>query len=667
VLIFVAACSDDRGIMVEVNSTDASVAKIRLFVGAGEPTTTALTIAGPHRVDGAVYYTRDPNDANDVVVLTGGPRVAKFLYPNSGDIPIVIAVGYDANNQPVTAGVLNGLVAPNKSNQVNAYQIDLDTSAATSVFGTNGEVQLGLWSSVADAALDPYSAQCAGVQVGPGTPAYFIANPDDQDCDGYANGTALECTPNVYAGSTAADPSKPACLLDVVDPVQHTPYCYVGGKGCLDGVGVDPTSACAKTNICLPQRVCADCLGDFQCAADLDRAGHAATDGPHYECPIAAHNGQTCPTTLRLQRPPTGGYGCSNFQIGNDGFGTKLVAGAMELDALTGKDTSSSSCDATIDVVAGAATGGGDAFSGIANYSLVNNGGIAIPIEFVINNDNTAPCPSRAQACALFYGDVTIWSDQPRCASGWSAPAAVANIPMGVKGGVTLTADGLRMYFVLNGALLLATRSSVTQPWSFSTSMQLANARAPKLSADGQHLLYVATSGPGGNALTEASVSASGVVSMPTPFADNSAQQRTIESATYTPDPALLVVAATSGSGNPTHLFLVQVTGGGLSDGIELPLSLAAPNSDDRDPSMSRNGLHLYFVSNRGGESAIYVSSRATLADPFALPIRVQELGGVGTEGGFPFVTAQNDEVYYNGGLTFGSIGLLRATRGALP
>ena len=656
-LIFVAACSDDRGIMVEVNSTDASVAKIRLFVGAGEPTTTTLTIAGPHRLDGAIYYTRDPNDAEDVVELSGGPRVAKFLYANSADIPIVIAVGYDANNQPITAGVLNGLVAPNKSNQVNAYQIDLDTGAATSVFGTNGRVQLGLWSSVSDAALDPYSAQCAGVQVGPGMPAYFIVNPDDQDCDGYANGSALECTPDVYAGSTAADPSKPACL---VDPMQQTPYCYVGAKGCLDGVGVDANSACAKTNICLPQRVCADCLGDFQCAADLDRAGHDATDGPHYECPIAAHNGQTCPTTLRLERPPTGGYGCTAFQIGNDGFGTKLFAGAMELDALTGKDTSSSSCDATIDVVAGAATGGVAAFSGIANFSLVNNGGIAIPIEFVITEDPGPSCPLPPQTCALLHEDTTIASDQPRCAAGWSAPAAVPNIPAGAQGGVTLTANGLRMYFVFNGGLYEATRSSVTQPWS-AGPLQLPGVRAPKLSANGQHLLYVAA---GGATLTEASVSASGVVSMPIPFTDTTALQRTIESATFTPDPAFLVIAATSGNGGPTHLFLVQVTSYGLSAGFELPMSQAAPNAEDRDPSMSPNGLHLYFVSNRDGSPAIYVSSRATLADPFALPIRVQELAVNGTEGGFPFVTVQNDEVYYNGGPMFG---ILRSTRGALP
>ena len=674
IALVVAACSNDRGILVEVNSTDPIVAKIRLFVGTGDPTTANLTIAGPHHLDGAVYYTRDPHDSADVVDLSSGPRVAKFLYETSDDIPLVIAVGYDANNQPVTAGLLNNLVAPTKSNQVNAYEIVLDTSAAISVFGTTGEVHLGLWSRADDTAMNPYTAQCAGVQLGHDMPAYFVVSPEDQDCDGYMNGTDLECTPNYYDGSTAADASRPACLEQIGGPMQNPGYCYVGGKGCTDGVGVDPDSPCAKTNICLPLTVCHDCAGDFKCAANLDAYNHSPMDGPFFACTVPAHDDRLCSTTLRLQRPPTGGYGCRDFQIGNDGFGMRLVNGAMELDARSGKDTSQpTSCDATIDVISGGATGGVVSFSGIANYALENNGGIAIPIEFTVSPVATCPSPVSVATCVLSNDGAAVSAVQPQCAAGWSTPVS-AGIEMVGNGGSTLTIDGKTMYYVTSaGTLARTTRSSTTQPWGTGMTIATPNKtdiHAPKLSPDNLHILFVATTTSGGPIveLDEAVIVSGGGLGAITTFNDATMLlAHTIESATYTPDAKTLLVAATF---IPyTHLYPVTISDSTITGyGPPLGVSTTDPNVYENAPSLSANGLHLFFDSNRDGNPpGIYVSSRASLHDDFVTAVLVEELVGVSSSG-LPFVTYTNDEIYYNGRLLpLVPVTLLRATRGVLP
>ena len=669
IALVVAACSNDRGILVEVSSTDPTVAKIRLFVGAGNPTTANLTIAGPHHLDGAVYYTRDPHDSADVVDLSSGPRVAKFLYATSEDIPLVIAVGYDANNQPVTAGLLNNLAAPTKSNQVNAYEIVLDTSAAVSVFGTNGEVHLGLWSSRSDTTMDPYTAQCAGVQLGHDMPAYFVVSPDDQDCDGYINGTDLECTPNYYDGST----TKPECLIEQFDAMQHPKYCYVGGTGCTDGTGVDPNLACAKTNICLPLTVCSDCAGDFKCAANLDAYNHSPMDGPFFACTVPAHDDRLCPTTLRLPRPPTGGYGCRDFQLGNDGFGTKLVNGAMELDAVTGKDTNApSSCDATIEVVPGGATGGVTGFSGITNYLLENNGGIALPIEFKVSPVDT--CSASVATCVLSNDEASGSAVQPQCAAGWSKPEAI--IATAANGGSTLTSDGKTMYYVTSTEMLARmTRVSTMQAWTAPTDvtpMGLTAIHAPKLSADNLHILFVAMNTSGKVALYEAPIG-SGGIGMITPFVAVTTDHFMIESATYTPDPNTLLVAATDTAAEPAHLYFVAISDSQqiVSYGPKLSISMNAPTVYERDPSLSANGLHLFFAA--GLEAAvstagIYVSSRASLTDDFVRAVLVDELVGIDASSGFPFVTRTNDEIYYNGTLPgSGSVTLMRATRAVWP
>jgi len=108
-----------------------------------------------------------------------------------------------------------------------------------------------------------------------------------------------------------------------------------------------------------------------------------------------------------------------------------------------------------------------------------------------------------------------------------------------------------------------------------------------------------------------------------------------------------------------------------VSYGPKLSISMNAPTVYERDPSLSANGLHLFFAA--GLEAAvstagIYVSSRASLTDDFVRAVLVDELVGIDASSGFPFVTRTNDEIYYNGTLPgSGSVTLMRATRAVWP
>lgn len=658
----VAACSSGRGVLVYVNSTDANVTQIRVFVGTGGPTTHDLTIAGPHTIAGATYYARDPNDRGDVVALDR-PRIVKFEYQTNDDLPLVIAIGYDANRQPIAAGVLHDLAAPTTSNQFNAYQVDL--VASPKVFGTTGELQLGLWSNVAETAMDPYTADCAGIQVAGEAASYFVVSPDDQDCDGYTNGDTRECTPNRYNGSVAADRRNPSCLIGSA-PGSSDPACAIGGQPCRDGSG-PMAGTCNPTNVCAPSSVCTTCLTDFGCAANMmDRVSNAV----HYECVIPSDGTKLCQTTLRLERPPTGGIGCSDFQIGTTGFGDTIASGDMKVVASAGADTTTpTSCDAFIETNNGN-TLGATSFTGITSFTLNNNGGIALPILFSIASDGCAT--TQPPVCTIQNDDPSMGAAEDvgmtACAAAWTAqhPVAFAAPVTPAQGGATVTRDGMEMFYASGAVLFEAKRTNstwVVGPYvSFSTA-NLTNLRAPKLSADGLRMLFVAESN-GMSRLYEVTRQVNGAFGNPVQFTDPSNLPVLIMGASYTESPTTLLVSALTGATGPAHLFRATLTAPHTLDPSGfVPLAINSSDSNDQDlePDLSFDGLHLYYVSIRAGIAAVYVSSRASVADGFERTVRIAGLSGISNHS-YPFVTASGYEMFLAS-----SSALITATRSPLP
>jgi len=81
--------------------------------------------------------------------------------------------------------------------------------------------------------------------------------------------------------------------------------------------------------------------------------------------------------------------------------------------------------------------------------------------------------------------------------------------------------------------------------------------------------------------------------------------------------------------------------------------------ADDFDPSISPDGLTIYFDSDRGIDQQIWTASRSAITQPFGTPTLVTITGEPTTRSSSPFVTADGLELYY----TEGGLEIAYATR----
>lgn len=79
------------------------------------------------------------------------------------------------------------------------------------------------------------------------------------------------------------------------------------------------------------------------------------------------------------------------------------------------------------------------------------------------------------------------------------------------------------------------------------------------------------------------------------------------------------------------------------------PIQSTVSNANEWGGTIDRDGLELYFVSNRGpnGDYDIYRATRATRTDPFGAPALVTELS-TSTSEDDPFLTADGLELWFN-------------------
>lgn len=88
---------------------------------------------------------------------------------------------------------------------------------------------------------------------------------------------------------------------------------------------------------------------------------------------------------------------------------------------------------------------------------------------------------------------------------------------------------------------------------------------------------------------------------------------------------------------------------GALFSAWSAPRALAELNSGslEADPSLTEDGLEIYFTSNRMDtlRSYVYRATRASIEDAFGEPVLVPELGGVASAG---FVAGDGLRFYYN-------------------
>jgi hypothetical protein len=649
--LVVAGCQNDHGVTVTVHTNSAAVTKVRLYVGVGDSSTTDLTDDSMVTIRDAQYWTRDPGNSIDLQDVSHGE--VTFNYDTSDPIPVVIAIGYDNQGQPVAAAVADTLTPSTTRNDFQIY--DLTLVAADPFSQTSSPMQVGLWSPAS--TTDLLHASCAGIIDGTKDHPYFVVLDHDQDCDGFIDGTDQECTPDYFQGTLSADPSTADCLVATPPSSGLGGSCQLGGSPCTDNTPVTMTS-CQPSTTCLPTSLCAADVcpathpGDFDCAADLVAAGVLVSGHAHYDCVVPADaTGKVCSNTvLSLDRPPTGGYDCTEFQIGDSmtPLGNQIKQGNVSFMA---KDlTANVSCAASISV-GGTPQNITQALSGFVDFTLKNTGGVAIPIVFTFD---------KQLGCAVATGHCTLDArafdaSQTRCAAGWMPATAV---DVGTSTGTdvsdpTLTDDQKTMFYVLNGDIVMSTKTG--NVWGTPVSLGLATTgnQSPEVgglgTANGTTLLYTAQMGMNRSIfiMTRAAVDLPFDVAVPL---TDGGQTASFTAATFAPDNPHdasgirhLIAAGSIGIGAQSLFDVVYSDAMVIISTVVIDIANGPTNPDK--PHLSPDGLQLYFEgTNPGGHVTLWVASRTTIDDPFTYAVELAEL-------------ASPDPMSYTGGAWVGPSG----------
>jgi hypothetical protein len=407
------------------------------------------------------------------------------------------------------------------------------------------------------------------------------------------------------------------------------------------------------SHTCTPSPLCSLCNDQFACAADLNSKGPGAVaTATHYECALAyLPDGSLCEQILELPRPPSGGYDCTGFTIGNASskLANTLKVSPLELDA-TLRDTATTSCAAELEVKS---TGPGAIpdLAALVNFTLKNKAGVAIPIHFTPMQFTS--CQTMTE-CAL-TDSAFIDTELTACATAWGMPAPVAGIldATTAVADPTLSLDQLELFVVSGGAIYRSTRTAIGAPWTLPQIVIAAPVGAayhtPKLSPDGLQMLLGSTAtADNSEALlfTSRTAAAATTWAPPVPVVlTGTTIMATPSTATF--GPGNHVIFATLGGANVGDLYeaAIDPVTHALSSAMLVPASDA--NALDADPYLTPDGMHLYFNSTRGGRSELYVASRRSLTDTFGDAVVLKELSGpVGIETA-PWVAPGGHVIYF--------------------
>lgn len=650
-LTICAGCQDLHGVEVIVQPGDPAVTSVRLFVGAGGSTNTSLTTSAKVQVDDVEYWSRDLGNEADVVTGVDGTGEVKFLFDTSDAIPVVIAVGYDANHTPIAAGAMTDLELQDGGG-FTGYALPLMGPIAA-LGQQAATVQLGLWSP--DLSTSAYDAACAGIVVAGDDHPYFVVTDNDQDCDGLTDDdTDHECTPDAYLGTRDADPSEASCLVSD-HSTTGVAQCRLGGATCTDNVPRNDNT-CVASHTCTVQEACVQCVADFGCAANA-QLEIAAID--HYECalPRKASDNSICQTTFTLARPPTSGFGCKALDVGDDMFalGTSLTVGGVELDANL-QDSSTSSCAGKL--VAKLSSSQPVDFTAMVSFTLKNNAGVALPIHVTTGSGTSSSCPPTTE-CTIVPGNAgapqgeTFAPPLSECAATWNPPAQITNLFTGNDGSSepTLSGDQLEMIYAANMMLYRTTRPAIGGMWGPSAPIDFGAFmppvgvfRAPRLSPDGLQLFFTIYDPTGGTTqsfyATRSTSTATGW-NMPAPIISLDATTFAITSIAWGVGTNVLVGTYEMMTGPAIYEATWDVANKTLTN-------YAMLEANASDPYLSADGMQLYFdAADTGNASALFVASRRNPTEPFAAAVRLVELGDVGSVDTAPWVPAGAHTIYF--------------------
>ncbi len=406
-IVALAACGKQSGVQISVLDHGLGAKQVRLFVGTGDSVKRTISNVGPNPFTGEAW-SRDPGAPDDFAAMTGNH--ADFFFEDSAmtpiQMPIVIAVGFDAGGAAVGVGELMSVDVPSRG--LLHYDITLDKAGVNT------------WDAMHPAT--GLASTCVAFG------SHLIVNPDDQDCDGNITGTPKECMPDVYnGGMRAAIPNEFSCLTapPTANPLAN---CVAGGPQCIDGSG--PQGTCVASRYCAPPSLCTICnpqstLNTFDCARNGGSSDINVTV-PHFDCVLATkHDGELCGDPVVL--PHGSATNCSNVMLRNDqqNFFPTLKVDHGQTSLML--DTESQGCMITITPsghMDPSLTNPADSVKALMSVDTAPYQGFLVPIVFTFavaggGGDCASTSASKCTASSKFS---SLTSDESVCATSPAIP-----------------------------------------------------------------------------------------------------------------------------------------------------------------------------------------------------------------------------------------------------
>jgi len=120
---------------------------------------------------------------------------------------------------------------------------------------------------------------------------------------------------------------------------------------------------------------------------------------------------------------------------------------------------------------------------------------------------------------------------------------------------------------------------------------------------------------------------------------------RKFEAARFSTDERVVYLAASDGDNR--DLYVAERSDRAAAFNEPHPLAMINTGFTEAWPSVSSDGLSLFFESNRGGSNRIYAAARATTSDDFCSPALVEDNHSVFSDGQ-PFVLGNREALFFS-------------------
>ncbi|HSD90058.1 MAG TPA: hypothetical protein VLB44_21150 [Kofleriaceae bacterium] len=297
-LLVLASCSTRGSVELVIQPNSSDVDRVALYIGVGDEMNGGITPGGANGPIGPLSrWDRDEHNELSQVDSVGGKEITFGLEGPSDPLPIVIAVGFDSMDRPISAAVLPKELRPLEvpTHSISRYTLALES--ITSV-DRSSPLDVRVWKA-SDAGASGDKHECVIASDARTSEHAAILTANDPDCDAWPDGDSKECVKSWFMASASPRIENINCLLPITAMPNGSVVAsaVLGGDTCVDGMGT--VHGCAPSNYCVPRSLLEGCsTAGYTCAQDISARSNVPTI-THMECNVAhTDGGMLCEDSL---------------------------------------------------------------------------------------------------------------------------------------------------------------------------------------------------------------------------------------------------------------------------------------------------------------------------------------------------------------------------------